>query len=125
SPETSLTRRLLTKSPPQNFGSKWMAMANTPRAFWNGGSWTRGKSPDFPPTVSAGVDRDVVLGGKTYLSGKVKLLKPNSPSARVTWSKESGPGNVTFAEADAAETTATFSAPGDYVLKLSAGEGKL
>ena len=43
-----------------------------------------GKSPDFPPTVSAGVDRDVMLGGKTYLSGKVKLLKP-SPSARVTW----------------------------------------
>src|SRR5437762_3990633 len=67
-----------------------------------------GKSPDFPPTVSAGVDRDVVLGGKTYLSGKVKLLKPNSPSARVTWSKETGPGNVTFADASGAETTATF-----------------
>src|SRR6266567_2288450 len=84
-----------------------------------------GKSPDFPPTLSAGVDRDVVLGGKTYLSGKVKLLKPNGPSARVTWSKESGPGNAIFANTNAAETTATFSAPGDYVLKLTADEGKL
>src|SRR6266545_1387432 len=37
-----------------------------------------GKSPDFPPSVVAGVDRVVVLGGKTYLSGKVKSLKPDS-----------------------------------------------
>jgi len=84
-----------------------------------------GKSPDFPPTVVAGVDRDVVLGGKTYLSGKVKALKPNTQSAQIAWSKESGPGNVTFANGNAAETTATFAAPGDYVLKLKAGEGKL
>ena len=36
-----------------------------------------GKSPDFPPKVSAGVDRDVMLDGKTYLSGAVKFLKPD------------------------------------------------
>jgi hypothetical protein len=35
-----------------------------------------GKSPDFPPTVSAGVDRVVILGGKTYLDGQAKSLKP-------------------------------------------------
>ena len=35
-----------------------------------------GKSPDFPPKVCAGVDRDVMLDGKTYLSGAVKFLKP-------------------------------------------------
>jgi len=84
-----------------------------------------GKSPEFPPMVVAGVDRDVVMGGKTYLSGKVKALKANSPTAPVTWSKESGPGHVTFANASAAETTASFSVPGDYALKLTAGEGKL
>jgi len=84
-----------------------------------------GKSPDFPPMVVAGIDRDVVLGGKTYLSGKVKMLKPNGPSAHLTWSAESGPGKATFANANAAETTATFSKAGDYVLKLTAGEGKL
>jgi hypothetical protein len=84
-----------------------------------------GKSPAFPPTVAAGVDRSVVLGGKTYLSGKVKQLKPGGSSAGVVWSKQSGPGDVTFANANAAETTATFSQPGEYVLKLTAGEASL
>src|SRR5208283_5222150 len=70
--------------------------------------------------VSAGVDRDVMLDGKTYLSGAVNFLKPNS-SAKVLWSKDSGPGSARFADAGATTTTATFSKPGDYVLKLTAG----
>jgi hypothetical protein len=82
-----------------------------------------GKSPDFPPGVTAGIDRVVVLGGKTYLSGAVRVLKSDPNSVKLAWSKESGPGTVTFAQPDAAVTTATFSAAGDYVLKLSAGEG--
>ncbi len=84
-----------------------------------------GKSPDFPPSVVAGVDRVVILGGKTYLSGKVKSLKPDSAAARVTWTKEAGPGSAKFENPNAAETTATFSAPGNYALKLTAGQGKL
>jgi DUF1680 family protein len=81
-----------------------------------------GKSPDFPPVVHAGVDRVVVLGGKTYLKGTVKMLKADDETPAVQWSKESGPGNVSFAGA-ALETTATFSAPGNYTLKLTAGKG--
>jgi DUF1680 family protein len=84
-----------------------------------------GKSPEFPPVVEAGVDRAVMLGGMTYLRGQVKSLKPDSASAKVAWSKASGPGNVKFQNALAAETSATFSEPGPYVLKLTAGEGKL
>ena len=83
-----------------------------------------GKSPEFPPRVYAGVDRDVVLDGKTYLHGTVKFLKPGS-SAKVAWRKASGPGRVKFANAHTNVTTATFSQPGDYVLKLTAGRGKL
>ncbi len=83
-----------------------------------------GKSPDFPPAVQAGMDRVVVLGGKTYLSGAVKGLKPGR-TTETEWSKESGPGKVTFADARAPVTTAAFSAPGDYVLKLTAGKGDL
>ena len=83
-----------------------------------------GKSPNFPPLVVAGVDRDVVLGGNTYLSGALKFLKPD-PSVKVLWSKDSGRGTVTFAGASAIKTTATFSKPGDYILKLTAGEGDL
>jgi DUF1680 family protein len=83
-----------------------------------------GKSPEFPPSVSAGVDRVVVLGGKTYLSGSVTGLKPGR-NVEAEWSKFSGPGEVQFADSHAPVTTATFSAPGDYVLKLTAGSGAL
>jgi DUF1680 family protein len=85
-----------------------------------------GKSPKFPPSVKAGIDRVVVLGGKTYLDGAVKTLAGDADdSVSVTWSKESGPGEVTFADASSAETTATFSTLGDYVLKLTAKDGEL
>jgi DUF1680 family protein len=85
-----------------------------------------GKSPDFPPTVVAGTDRVVILGGKTYLTPTFKTLKPATTSkSTLTWSKESGPGKVTFANVNAPETTASFSKPGKYVLKLTAKQGSL
>jgi hypothetical protein len=83
-----------------------------------------GRSPEFPPRVRAGVDRDVMLDGKTYLTGTVKFLKLDS-SAKILWSRDSGPGDVTFADAHTNVTTATFSRPGDYVLKMTAAIGKL
>jgi len=39
-----------------------------------------------------------------------------------TWSKESGPGTVTFANLNAVDTTATFSTIGTYILKLTASD---
>ncbi|HYG23544.1 MAG TPA: beta-L-arabinofuranosidase domain-containing protein [Verrucomicrobiae bacterium] len=84
-----------------------------------------GKSPEFPPSVAAGVDRIAVMGGKTYLSGHVKTLKPSAAAGDVVWSVESGPGRVRFENSKAADTTATFSKVGDYVLKLTAGSGEL
>lgn len=78
-----------------------------------------GKSPAFPPSVNAGIDRVVMVNGKTYLNGSVKGLTGKDSNARVKWSKKSGPGQVTFADADAATTTASFSALGDYVLELT------
>lgn len=84
-----------------------------------------GKSPDFPPIVKAGIDRVVILGGKTYLNGSVKSLSSDSSDSRVQWSKKSGPGKVVFEDAGAAVTTATFSATGDYVLELKGSKGSL
>src|SRR4029079_18935781 len=81
-----------------------------------------GKSPVFPPVVHAGKDRDVVLGGKTYLSGVANSLQGGD--FKTEWSKQSGPGKVTFENASATGTTAMFSKPGDYVLKLAALSGK-
>ena len=54
-------------------------------------------SPDLPPVVNAGIDRSVILGGKTYLAGKVKSVTPVN---KITWTKLSGPGNVSFADAN-------------------------
>ncbi len=84
--------------------------------------YNSGPVPNLPPVVDAGIDRAVVLSGQTYLTGKADwLVEDASHVAR--WSKESGPGQVTFASASSPVTTATFSAPGDYVLKLTATGG--
>ncbi|HXS67395.1 MAG TPA: beta-L-arabinofuranosidase domain-containing protein, partial [Candidatus Polarisedimenticolia bacterium] len=82
-----------------------------------------GNSPMFPPSVTAGIDRDVILGGKTYLSGAAKSVQGGSESIKTEWTKASGPGDVNFQDASAMDTTATFSRPGDYVLKLTARNG--
>ncbi|NLX25461.1 MAG: Tat pathway signal protein [Lentisphaerae bacterium] len=75
-----------------------------------------GRSPTFPPNVKAEDDRMVMLTGKTYLGGEIKALKGE---ASVAWSKLSGPGWVTFDDAEKLDATASFSAPGEYVLQLT------
>ena len=79
-------------------------------------------SPNHPPVVSAGADRSVMPSGKTYLSGKVRSV---NPVTKITWSKKSGPGDVTFADARKLETTATFNKTGEYVLQLTVQEDDL
>lgn len=79
-----------------------------------------GPSPNFPPQVEAGVDRTVVLNGKTYLSGQIKTLKGEG---KTTWSKLSGPGDVTFDDESKIDAAAMFSQPGTYVLQLTATAG--
>ena len=88
------------------------------------------RSPGAEPAevadaVKAGVDRVVILGGKTYLTGALGSLDKEGDSVTVAWSKVSGPGTVTFAAASAPVTTATFSSVGDYVLKLTASKGRV
>lgn len=83
-----------------------------------------GKSPNFPPTVSAGVDRAVVLPAETFLTGRVNDDGQPSANPAVRWSQVSGPGKATFATATAAESTAQFSRVGDYVLRLTADDGQ-
>ncbi len=82
-----------------------------------------GKSPAFPPRVTAGVDRVVVTGGKTYLDGRVHAVSRSEGSPRTRWTKQAGPGDVNFADPTAVRTTATCSQPGRYVLKLTATAG--
>jgi DUF1680 family protein len=80
--------------------------------------YNSGPVPSLPPVVDAGIDRSVVIGGGTYLAGKSIWLQ-DTPDNTVRWTMESGPGTVAFVNAASPVTTATFSTPGDYVLKLT------
>lgn len=76
-----------------------------------------------PPTVEAGQDQEIELPNSATLSGAVSDDGlPRGSSVTVNWSVVSGAGNVTFADANSATTTATFSAPGSYILKLTAND---
>ncbi len=77
------------------------------------------------PMVSAGPDKSTLLPANTVaLAGAVADDGlPNPPAAvTLTWSKVSGPGTVSFQDAHAASTQATFSAAGSYVLRLTASD---
>ena len=100
---------------------------------------------EAPLTGIAGLDRVTVQPGKTYLrawagygakpgpprqgQGRGQQATPpppppTGPAFTTTWSKESGPGTVTFEDPKALVTTAKFSTTGPYVLKLTVDNGQ-
>jgi RHS repeat-associated protein len=84
-------------------------------------------APNTAPAVNAGADQVVnppaavaALSGTATDDGQ-----PRGIPLTYSWTKVSGPGNVTFGSPSAAATTATFGAPGAYVLRLSASDSEL
>jgi len=78
------------------------------------------------PTVNAGVDQAITLPCGVSLNGSAADDGlPSGIPLNILWAKVSGPGNVAFADAGGAQTTATFSAPGKYVLRLTANDSRL
>ena len=77
------------------------------------------------PVVRAGNDVTVVFPGSGALNGSVLDDGLPSNALTVAWSAVSGPGTVTFDNAAQAVTGAVFSAPGSYVLRLTANDGVL
>jgi RHS repeat-associated protein len=80
-----------------------------------------------PPIVDAGPNQIITLPSTATLAGSAKDDGiPNPPGAlTLTWSVVSGPAAVVFSDASAANSTATFSHPGTYVLRLKADDGML
>jgi parallel beta-helix repeat protein len=78
-----------------------------------------------PPVVNAGPDQTLTLPASATLTGAAS--DDGLPNGALTnvWSTVSGPGSVTFANAASLTTTATFSASGAYVLRLTASDGAL
>jgi RHS repeat-associated protein len=74
--------------------------------------------PKTPPVVSAGSAQTIILPAAAILNGSA--TENGAPVATVSWSKLVGPGTVVFDDAHSAQTQASFSAPGVYVLRLTA-----
>src|SRR5206468_903658 len=105
----------------------------------NGGDWYNGVLDEVTysigsvnpqnqaPVVDAGSDQTITLPSSANLDGTVTDDGlPNPPgTVTTTWSEVSGPGAVTFGNASAVDTTASFSSAGTYVLKLEASDSSL
>jgi hypothetical protein len=78
-----------------------------------------------PPVVNAGPDTSVIFPAAVSLAGSV--ADDGLPGSDVTllWTKDSGPGSVTFGDPGASSTSAAFSVAGTYLLRLTADDGAL
>ena len=81
---------------------------------------------NLAPVVSAGGDASVLVDASIALNGSATDDGlPIDSTVTSQWSNVSGAGNVTFDDATSPSTTATFSEPGNYVLRLTATDGEL
>jgi len=81
--------------------------------------------PNKAPFVNAGADQTITLPATANLSGNAS--DDGSPIALLiaTWSQVSGPGSVVFGNSANRQTTAAFSVPGTYILRLTANDSAL
>jgi hypothetical protein len=81
---------------------------------------------NMPPVVSAGPSQIVNLPAAALLSGTATDDgKPAPANLIISWTLRSGPGNVTFGNAAALQSSADFSVAGTYVLRLTVSDGLL
>ncbi len=77
------------------------------------------------PQVNAGADLKLTLPDVAQLSGQISDDGLPNVSTQPRWQMVNGPGVVTFSASNNAQTTATFSTNGQYLLRLSASDGDL
>ncbi len=88
--------------------------------------YTTGTGPfNAAPIVAAGADQSIVLPSSANLSGSASDDGQPSNTLTSLWSVVSGPGTVSFGNAAAPVTTASFSTAGTYVLRLTANDTEL
>jgi O-glycosyl hydrolase len=74
------------------------------------------------PVVNAGSNQTLALPSVAQLNGSAVDSDGPSPQT-VAWTLSNGPANVTFGNSSSPVTTATFTVPGTYVLRLTAFDG--
>jgi FtsP/CotA-like multicopper oxidase with cupredoxin domain len=80
------------------------------------------------PAVAASPDKTITpitLPASGSLSGTVTDDGLPSDTVTTTWTEQSGPGTISFGDSSAVTTTAIFSVPGNYLLRLTASDGEL
>src|SRR5207302_2510662 len=82
-------------------------------------------SVNAAPVVSAGAAQTITLPNGASLSGTAADDGLPNGTLQTNWSQVTGPGTATFTNPGALSTTSTFSTPGTYVLRLTAGDGAL
>ncbi|MEK6280646.1 MAG: PKD domain-containing protein [Acidobacteriota bacterium] len=78
-----------------------------------------------PPTANAGTDQSILLSQTAQLNGSAGDDGLATGTLTTTWSKVSGPGQVTFGNPNVTVTGAQFSTSGVYVLRLTANDSVL
>jgi hypothetical protein len=104
-----------------------LASSQQTRAYYHATIPITTQPPNSAPVVDAGADQTLTLPATAVLDASVTDDGQPDPPGVVTtsWSKVSGPGEVTFGDPAQVDTTATFTDPGVYVLQLAAHDGVL
>jgi pectate lyase len=78
------------------------------------------------PAVNAGANQTITLPALASLNATVTDDGLPAPgNVTTSWTKVSGPGTVSFGNASAIDTTASFTTAGTYILRLTASDGAL
>jgi len=80
---------------------------------------------NLPPWAQAGPDVEIELPETAALAGDVSDDGRPTASVYTEWSVVGGPGPVAFEDVNSPSSTATFTVPGVYTLRLSADDGEL
>ncbi|MCA9385379.1 S-layer homology domain-containing protein [Candidatus Dojkabacteria bacterium] len=89
------------------------------------GTLTPTPTPNAAPVVDAGATASVPITNNYQLSPTVSDDGLPNDNLIITWSKLSGPGNVSFADSSLENSQVNFSATGIYQLRLTVSDGEL
>ncbi|WP_281388900.1 PKD domain-containing protein [Kribbella qitaiheensis] len=81
--------------------------------------------PNLAPVVSVGNDQPTHVGESLALQAVVRDDGLPTSATTVDWQQVSGPGTVTFGSPSSAQTSATFSAAGTYVVRAVGSDSAL
>ena len=113
-----LAYHLFTTKPTLSAGTsgKLVGWARNPEPYQTGAYslFLSGALQQLPALIHAGSDQQVSLPGPASLNGLHWGMPPSGVFHG--WYQTEGPGVVTFGDPRAAQTTATFSQPGEYTL---------